>query len=61
MNALTGNKAALRIFRSMDMNALTGKAQNHPARSIEFIDSGQNPDGFRLESLIPERIRTDSN
>jgi hypothetical protein len=35
MNALTGNKTALRIFRSMDMNALTGKAQNHPARSIQ--------------------------
>jgi hypothetical protein len=34
MNALTGNKAALPIFRSIDINALTGNAQNHPAHSI---------------------------
>jgi hypothetical protein len=27
MNALTGNKAALFIFRSIDMNALTGNTQ----------------------------------
>jgi hypothetical protein len=34
MNALTGNKAALLISCSIDMNALTGNAQNHAARSI---------------------------
>jgi hypothetical protein len=34
MNALTGNKAVLLSFRSIDMNALTGNAQNHAARSI---------------------------
>jgi hypothetical protein len=32
MNALTGNKAALLIFHSIDMNALTGNAQNHAIR-----------------------------
>jgi hypothetical protein len=34
MNALTGNKTGLYIFCSIDMNALTGNAQNHIARSI---------------------------
>jgi hypothetical protein len=34
MNALTGNQALLLIFRSIDMNALTGIAQNHTVRSI---------------------------
>ncbi|MDR1181794.1 MAG: hypothetical protein LBL13_07430 [Bacteroidales bacterium] len=29
MNALTGNKAVLLSFRSIDMNALTGNAQNY--------------------------------
>jgi hypothetical protein len=37
MNALTGNKAALPIFCSIDMNALTGNAQNHPAQSIAVL------------------------
>jgi hypothetical protein len=34
MNALTGNKAGLLIFCSIDINALTGNAQNHAVRSI---------------------------
>jgi hypothetical protein len=34
MNALTGNKAVLFIFRSMDINALTGNAQNQTAQNI---------------------------
>jgi hypothetical protein len=38
MNALTGNKAVLLIFRSIDINALTGNAQNHAAHNI-FIAS----------------------
>jgi hypothetical protein len=29
MNALTGKKAVLLLFRSIDMNALTGNAQTH--------------------------------
>jgi hypothetical protein len=33
MNALTGNNAALLISCSIDMNALTGNAQNHAACS----------------------------
>jgi hypothetical protein len=36
MNALMGNKAVLLIFRSIDINALTGNAQNHVVRSIFF-------------------------
>jgi hypothetical protein len=36
MNALTGNKAVLLLFRSIEMNALTGNAQNHAARSIVY-------------------------
>jgi hypothetical protein len=43
MNALTGNKAGLLIFCSIDMNALTGNAENQVVRSINkhcFIVSG---------------------
>jgi hypothetical protein len=36
MNALTGNQVLLLIFRSIDMNALMGIAQNHTARSISY-------------------------
>jgi hypothetical protein len=35
MNVLTSNKAVLFIFCSIDMNALTGNAQNHATRSIK--------------------------
>jgi hypothetical protein len=31
MNALMGNKAVLLISHSIDINALTGNAQNHAA------------------------------
>jgi hypothetical protein len=34
MNTLTGNNAVLLVFHSIDINALTGNAQNHAARSI---------------------------
>jgi hypothetical protein len=43
MNALTGNQALLPIFCSIDMNALTGTAQNHTARSM--ADSSGQPAG----------------
>jgi hypothetical protein len=36
MNALTGNKAILSIFRSMDINALTGNAQNHAVQCMDI-------------------------
>jgi hypothetical protein len=32
----TGNKAGVLIFCSIDMNALTGNAQNHAVRSIYY-------------------------
>jgi hypothetical protein len=34
MNALTGNKAVLLFFHSIDMNALTGNAQKQTVQSI---------------------------
>jgi hypothetical protein len=34
-----GNSAGLLTLCSMDMNALTGNAQNHPARSIDTLSS----------------------
>jgi hypothetical protein len=34
VNALTGNYARRRIIFSIDRDALTGIAQNHPVRSI---------------------------
>jgi hypothetical protein len=38
MNTLTGNKAVLLLFRSIDINTLTGNAQNKVARCINIID-----------------------
>jgi hypothetical protein len=35
MNALKSNKAVLLVFLSIDINALTGNAQNHAVRSID--------------------------
>jgi hypothetical protein len=57
MNALTGNKAALPISCSIDMNALTGNAQNHAARSTTRSGTDEIPVARpEMSGRVPESL-----